>query len=72
VKFKDILREQKSLGKYILMTSHVINFVEEMSDYIIFLLEGEIRFFGTVAEINERAGCSSLENSLAAILGGKA
>jgi Cu-processing system ATP-binding protein len=72
VKFKEILREQKSVGKYILMTSHVINFVEEMSDYIIFLLEGEIRFFGTVAEINERTGCSSLENSLAAILGGKA
>ncbi len=70
IKFKKILNERKEMGKYILLTSHDIHFVESITDFIIFLLEGEVRFFGTTDEINARAGRNTLEESIAVLLGG--
>ena len=39
IRLKELLREEKQKGKIILMTSHIISFVEEMADDIVFLLD---------------------------------
>ncbi len=44
--FKDLVLKQKEQKKTIILTSHLMNEVQELSDEIVFLLEGEIKFKG--------------------------
>jgi Cu-processing system ATP-binding protein len=39
IRLKEIIQEEKKKGKTILITSHIMSFVEEVSDEIVFLLE---------------------------------
>ena len=68
IKLKKLLNEFRQKGKRILITSHVMSFVEELADEIIFLLEGKIHFKGTLSELKERTAALDLEHSIAAIL----
>lgn len=67
-KYKRLLNELKANGRYIIMTSHDIHFVESVTDFIVFLLEGEVRYSGTVPGIVELTGGSNLEDSIALLL----
>lgn len=68
IHLKELLLEEKQKGKIILMTSHIIQFVEEMADDIVFLLEGNIYFKGSVEQIKEQYGEEDLEKAIAQIL----
>jgi Cu-processing system ATP-binding protein len=68
IHLKRHIREEKSKGKTILITSHIMDFVEEMSDEIVFLLDGRIYFQGTVVELKNQTGKPDLEHAIAAIL----
>ena len=68
IQLKKIIREEKAKGKTILITSHIMNFVEEMSDEIVFLLDGKIYFKGTVNELKLKTGKKDLEHAIAEIL----
>lgn len=68
IHLKGLIREEKSRGKTILITSHIMDFVEEMSDEIVFLLDGKIYFQGTVVELKDQTGKPDLEHAIAAIL----
>ncbi|MBK7094904.1 MAG: ABC transporter ATP-binding protein [Saprospiraceae bacterium] len=68
IQLKKIIREEKAKGKTILITSHIMNFVEEMSDEIVFLLDGKIYFKGTVSELKLQTGKKDLEHAIAEIL----
>ena len=48
IRLKDLIQAEKAKGKTILITSHIMSFVEEVSDEIVFLLEGKIYFKVTV------------------------
>lgn len=65
---KNLILETKAKGKLILITSHIISFVEEMADEIIFLLEGSIYYKGTVQGLNEKTQEISLERAMAKLL----
>ena len=52
IRLKDLIQKEKSNGKTILITSHIMSFVEEVSDEIVFLLEGQIYFKGTIQIID--------------------
>ena len=58
----------KAKGKTILLTSHIMSFVEEISDEIVFLLEGKIYFKGTLKELREKTNEADLEHAIANIL----
>ena len=47
-----------------------MNLVEEIADRVIFLLDGNIYFDGTVATLKENTGQSNLERAIAEILKG--
>lgn len=68
IRLKDLIRKEKANGKTILITSHIMNFVEEMADEIVFLLEGQIYFQGTVCQIKEKTGQNDFEYAIATIL----
>ncbi|MGB5378415.1 ABC transporter ATP-binding protein [Muriicola sp.] len=67
IRLKKLIREEKSNGKTILISSHIMQFVAEIADEIIYLLEGQIYFKGRVAELQKKTGQHNLEHAIAAI-----
>ena len=65
---KKLILKAKSEGKLILMTSHIIGFVEEMADDIIFLLEGVIYFKGSIPSLLEKTKQNTLESAIAQLI----
>lgn len=68
IRLKELIQREKAKGKTILITSHIMNFVEEIADEIVFLLEGKIYFQGTVSEIKTKTGQKDFEHAIATIL----
>ncbi|WP_029036206.1 ABC transporter ATP-binding protein [Salinimicrobium xinjiangense] len=65
---RDLLQQEKEKGKTIIITSHIMSFVEEISDRILFLLEGRIYFDGTVADLKSSTGKSSFDHAIAHLI----
>ena len=68
LKLKKLLVDARDQGKRILITSHVLSFVEELADEVVFLLEGKMYFKGTLQELKARTSANDLEHSIASIL----
>ncbi len=56
IHLKELIRAEKERGKTILITSHIMSFVEEITDEIVFLLEGVIHFEGPVEKLKSETG----------------
>lgn len=67
-KFKKIILQKKEEGKTILYTTHIMSLVEELSDEIIFLLDGKIYFEGNLNQILKESGQNTLENAIAGLI----
>ena len=65
---KALIQEEKKKGKTILITSHIMSFVEEMADEIVFLLEGTIYFKGSIQELKDTTAQADFEHAIASIL----
>ncbi len=68
IKLKALIKREKSKGKIILITSHIMSLVEELSDEVVFLLEGNICFKGTVEKLKAKTNTEDLEHAIAKIL----
>lgn len=68
VKLKKLIEEEKKRGKLILVTTHILSFVEEVADNILFLMEGKVYFKGSVQELKDKTKQVDLENAIANIL----
>jgi Cu-processing system ATP-binding protein len=66
--FKDLVLKQKEQKKTIILTSHLMNEVQELSDEIVFLLEGEIKFKGTIQSLLEDKKETKLERAIAELM----
>jgi Cu-processing system ATP-binding protein len=67
IRLKELIFEEKAKGKTFLITSHIMQFVEEVSDQIVYLLEGKIYFKGSIEELKTKTGQSNFEHAIAAI-----
>ena len=68
LKLKEILDRERQRGKIILITTHIMEFVEQMADRILFILDGQIVFDGNLEEIKSKYDAQSLEESIALLL----
>ncbi|WP_339756884.1 ABC transporter ATP-binding protein [uncultured Winogradskyella sp.] len=68
IRLKDLIQAEKARGKTILITSHIMSFVEEVSDEIVFLLEGKIYFRGSISELKTKTNQPDFEHAIASIL----
>ncbi|MTI38179.1 ABC transporter ATP-binding protein [Fulvivirga lutimaris] len=68
IKLKELIAKAKAQGKIILITSHIMSLVEELADEIIFLLEGNIHFKGSLGELKEQTKGKDLEHAIASLL----
>ena len=64
---KKLMWEEKEKGKTILITSHIMQFVEEVADEIVYLLEGKIYFRGNIKELKSLTQQTNFEHAIAAI-----
>lgn len=71
LRLKELLHREKANGKTILVTSHIIDFVESVSDRIVFLWEGKIYFNGSVEELKEKTNQCDFEHAIATLLSGE-
>jgi Cu-processing system ATP-binding protein len=68
IRLKKIISEEKEKGKTILITTHIMSFVEEIADEIVFLLDGKIYFKGSVKELKQKTNQQDLEHAIANII----
>lgn len=67
IKLKELILQEKGRGKTILITTHIMQFVEEMADEIIYLLEGDIYFKGSIQQLMAKTQQTDFEHAIAAI-----
>ncbi|WP_158976858.1 MULTISPECIES: ABC transporter ATP-binding protein [unclassified Cellulophaga] len=67
IKLKELIQIEKQKGKTILVSSHIMQFVEEIADEIVYLLEGKIYFKGSIAALKEKTQQTNVEHAIAAI-----
>ncbi|WP_271424997.1 ABC transporter ATP-binding protein [Aequorivita sinensis] len=68
LRLKNLIFAEKEKGKTILVTSHILSFVEEIADEIVFLLEGKIYFKGSITELKTKTEQPDFEHAIASIL----
>tara|TARA_R110000787_G_scaffold7987_2_gene26849 strand:- start:443 stop:1150 length:708 start_codon:yes stop_codon:yes gene_type:complete len=68
IRLKELIQQEKQKGKTILITSHIMSFVEEVSDEIVFLLEGKIYFKGSIPDLKLKTKQQDFEHAIASIL----
>lgn len=66
--FKAKLAERRAAGAAVLLASHTLSELEELADDLVFLLEGQVRFQGPVAELLAQTGQQRLERAVAALM----
>lgn len=68
IHLKKIIQEEKKKGKTILITTHIMSFVEEVADEIVFLLDGKIYFKGSIENLKEETNQTDLEHAIAHLI----
>jgi Cu-processing system ATP-binding protein len=69
--FKDLVAKEKENKKTIVLTSHIMAEIQELADEIVFLLEGEIKFKGTINSLLEHKKETKLERAIAELMSGE-
>jgi Cu-processing system ATP-binding protein len=53
-KFKQRVQQEKVNGKTVIITSHIMSELEQLVDHVIFILDGNIRYYGSMKDLLER------------------
>ncbi|MFI5222522.1 MAG: ABC transporter ATP-binding protein [Bacteroidia bacterium] len=67
---KSKILKEKNKGKLVLITSHIMSEVEEISDRVLFIVEGNLKFFKTISELRTSTGEEKLGKAVAQIMNG--
>lgn len=68
IALKDLIKKEQENGKTLIITSHVMQFVEEVAQEVVYLLEGVIHFKGTLEQLKESTGRQNVEHAIARII----
>jgi len=64
---KDKIMATRAAGRTVLITSHIMSELDELCDDVVFLLDGRVRFAGSLADIKHRTRQSTLERAVASM-----
>jgi Cu-processing system ATP-binding protein len=65
---KDKIREERERGRTFILTSHVMTELEELADDIVLLLDGAVRFVGSLRDLTVRTKQINLERAVAQLM----
>lgn len=60
IAFKRLIREEKKKGKTILLSSHILSYVEELADRVAILVRGEVVALDTLEELRNKLSLHSI------------
>ncbi len=69
-RLKDRILDERARGKTVILASHAMAEIEELSDRVVFLLEGRIYFDGAPEALRARTGEATLERAIARVMEG--
>lgn len=69
---KDKIRAEQALGRTFIVTSHVMSELDEVSDDIVLLAEGRVRYAGPIVDLKRLTRQLSLERAVAHFMEGEA
>ena len=71
----EILKEkvlaEKAKGKIVLVTSHILSDLEELTTDVMYIIEGNVQFYQSIEQLKSRTGEDKLNRALARIMQGK-
>lgn len=67
-KFKKRVQEEKDRGKTVIITSHIMSELEQLVDHVIFILDGEIRYYGSMSNLLTENKEERLEGAIAKMM----
>ena len=65
---KEKVRRERDSGRTVLLTSHDLGQVQALADDVVFLLEGSVRFRGTLTRLLALTGHTDLEGAIATLM----
>jgi len=68
---KEKILKEKSKNKLILITSHILSDLDELTTHIIYLQEGKLEFFKEIDQLREETGEIKLGKAIARIMKGE-
>jgi Cu-processing system ATP-binding protein len=68
---KEKILKEKSKNKLILITSHILSDLDELTTHIMYLQEGKMEFFKEIGELREETGELKLGKAIAGIMKGE-
>lgn len=66
--FKERIQKEKEAGKSVLITSHIMSELEQLVEHVIFILEGEIKYYGRIDELLKDNQQERLEGAIAKLM----
>lgn len=67
-RFKQRVQTEKDNGKTIIITSHIMSELEQLVDHVIFVLDGNVRYYGTMDNLLVESNESRLESAIAKLM----
>jgi len=67
-KFKQRVQQEKDNGKTVIITSHIMSELEQLVDHVIFVLDGKIRYYGSMESILTENKEERLEGAIAKMM----
>ena len=68
IRLNEMILERRAAGVTVLLTTHIMGLVEDLADEVVFLLDGNIHFKGSLKEMISQSGERDLEHAIARIL----
>ncbi|MFD2200790.1 ABC transporter ATP-binding protein [Shivajiella indica] len=65
---KNKIKKERDAGKLILITSHILSELEELTDHALYIHEGEIFFNDTISSLKEITGESNFSTAIAKLM----
>jgi Cu-processing system ATP-binding protein len=65
---KDRIAAERRAGRAILITSHVLSELEDLTDDVVLLLDGRVHYTGTLTSLRDATGAQTLERGVAELL----
>ena len=65
---KDKILAERGAGKTVMVTSHIMNELEELAEDVVFMLEGRAAFVGTLDELKRITSQITLERAVATMM----
>ena len=66
--FKDKIAKERANGKLILITSHVLSDLDEITSHIVYLQDSKLMFYKTVEELRRSTGEEKLKKVIATLM----